>query len=381
MAAVWCVYDVQGARDASENAFEVYCADADAPTLAELEQSCPFIRNSPGAWRWRARVEDEAFGHCWRDVREGREPVPTEASGDGMIVRMRLLDVSPAAIARRRLKPGRAPRARRAAGKAPAPARFTDAGARVPAARAPNGAPPRAPPARVPPPNVRAPPLAPPRRPSVDMVDLGEAPPVPPRPAPNKQSLDTHAVERLVKEGKMAWDEIDKRYVAVEQVEAARAGIQAVRLDGPVDLSSKTVEVQQAILERRANLAAAQEEKRARLRKQRTQAADEDNQQIDLKARLDPQLTAWSEDHGRKKNIRALLGGMDKVMWEGSGWVPMSIGDLLEPKKVKRAYYRASCFVHPDKLVGLSVEQRFVGKRVFDALSQAYSDFEEAGHA
>ena len=179
----------------------------------------------------------------------------------------------------------------------------------------------------------------------------------------------------------MAWDEIDKRYVAVEQVEAARAGIQAVRLDGPVDLSSKTVEVQQAILERRANLAAAQEEKRARLRKQRTQAADEDNQQIDLKARLDPQLTAWSEDHGRKKNIRALLGGMDKVMWEGSGWVPMSIGDLLEPKKVKRAYYRASCFVHPDKLVGLSVEQRFVGKRVFDALSQAYSDFEEAGHA
>ena len=54
-------------------------------------------------------------------------------------------------------------------------------------------------------------------------------------------------------------------------------------------------------------------------------------------------------------------------------------GDLLEPKKVKRAYYKASRFVHPDKLVGLSVEQRFVGKRIFDALSQAYAEFEESG--
>ena len=67
-----------------------------------------------------------------------------------------------------------------------------------------------------------------------------------------------------------------------------------------------------------------------------------------------------------------------QVMWEGSGWKPISIGDLLEPKKVKRAYYRASRFVHPDKLVNLSVEQRFVGKRIFDALSQAYAEFEES---
>ena len=68
-----------------------------------------------------------------------------------------------------------------------------------------------------------------------------------------------------------------------------------------------------------------------------------------------------------------------QVMWEGSGWKPISIGDLLEPRKVKRAYYRASRFVHPDKLVNLSVEQRFVGKRIFDALSQAYAEFEESG--
>ena len=54
-------------------------------------------------------------------------------------------------------------------------------------------------------------------------------------------------------------------------------------------------------------------------------------------------------------------------------------GDLLDAKKVKRAYYKASRSVHPDKLVNLPVEQRFVGKRVFDALSQAYAEFEESG--
>ena len=207
------------------------------------------------------------------------------------------------------------------------------------------------------------------------MVDLGEAPPPPKK---NAQSLSQDTVQQLVREGKMRWDDVDQRYVAVEVVEEVRIGIQAVSI-GNEDLSSKSVEVQQAILERRQALQDAQEEKRARLRAQRSAAENEADAQIALKAQLDPQLKRWSEDHGKKKNIRALLAGMDQVMWAGSGWKPISIGDLLEPKKVKRAYYKASRFVHPDKLVNLSIEQRFVGKRIFDALSQAYAEFEESG--
>ena len=207
------------------------------------------------------------------------------------------------------------------------------------------------------------------------MVDLGE---VPPPPKKNAQSLNQNDVQQLVREGKMRWDDVDQRYVAVEVVEEVRIGIQAVSI-GNEDLSSKAPEVQQAILERRQALQDAQEEKRARLQAQRNAAANEADAQITLKAQLDPRLKQWSEDHGKKKNIRALLSGMDQVMWEGSGWKPISIGDLLEAKKVKRAYYKASRFVHPDKLVNLSVEQRFVGKRIFDALSQAYAEFEESG--
>ena len=42
-------------------------------------------------------------------------------------------------------------------------------------------------------------------------------------------------------------------------------------------------------------------------------AESEADAQIALKAQLDPQLKQWSEDHGKKKNIRALLAGMDQV--------------------------------------------------------------------
>ena len=367
MAQVWCVYDVQGDRDASENAFEVFCSDPDAPTLAELQKSCPFTATG-GDWRWRAKVADDVFGYCWRDVLAQNEPVGSE---DG-VVRMRIVDVSPQAIERRRRKPGRMPRARRAAkGYADAPREAPAGRAAWEEASRANGSR-----AHVPPPSQRAPPpKPPPRKPSLDMVDLGEAPPPPPK---NSQSLNQDTVQQLVREGKMRWDDVDQRYVAVEVVEEVRIGIQAVSI-GNEDLSSKAPEVQQAILERRQALQDAQEEKRARLRAQRSAAESEADAQIALKARLDPQLKQWSEDHGKKKNIRALLAGMDQVMWEGSGWKPISIGDLLEPKKVKRAYYKASRFVHPDKLVGLSVEQRFVGKRIFDALSQAYAEFEESG--
>ena len=386
MAQVWCVYDVQGDRDNSENAFEVFCSDPDAPTLAELQRSCPFTA-AGGDWRWRAKVADDVFGYCWRDVRDAHEPVGAEQSGDALVVRMRVVDVSPAAIERRRRKPGRMPRARRAAkgyADAPRAARgYDDAPTEAPTGggramweeasrNAANGAPTRA---HVPPPAQRAPPPKPPRKPSLDMVDLGEAPPPPKK---NAQSLSQDTVQQLVREGKMRWDDVDQRYVAVEVVEEVRIGIQAVSI-GNEDLSSKAPEVQQAILERRQALQDAQEEKRARLRAQRSAAESEADAQITLKAQLDPQLKRWSEDHGKKKNIRALLSGMDQVMWEGSGWKPISIGDLLEPKKVKRAYYKASRFVHPDKLVNLSVEQRFVGKRIFDALSQAYAEFEESG--
>ena len=143
-----------------------------------------------------------------------------------------------------------------------------------------------------------------------------------------------------------------------------------------MDLSSKAPEVAAAILGRRASLAAAQSDARAALKARSDAAAAEEAAFDELRGRLGAALKEWSEDHGKKKNVRALLAGMGKVMWPEANWTPISIGDLLDPKKVKRAYYKASRFVHPDKLVNLTTEQKFVGTRVFDALSQAYAEFD-----
>ena len=88
-------------------------------------------------------------------------------------------------------------------------------------------------------------------------------------------------------------------------------------------------------------------------------------------------IKAWSEEHGQKKQLRALLANLHTILWEGSGWKQVSLADVLEDSKVKRVYHKASRVVHPDKTMGLDVEKKFVAKRVFDALTQAKVAFDE----
>jgi hypothetical protein len=49
-------------------------------------------------------------------------------------------------------------------------------------------------------------------------------------------------------------------------------------------------------------------------------------------------------------NIRGLLGSLQTVLWEGSGWVPIGVGDLLEPGQIRKAWMKANLLVHPDKV-------------------------------
>lgn len=148
--------------------------------------------------------------------------------------------------------------------------------------------------------------------------------------------------------------------------------------DGP----ASEEEVRAAVERRRETLARNisdnQREAREEMRRREEAKANEDLEFERLRSVLGPKLKAWCEEFGKKKNIRALLADMDKVMWPEANWQPISIADLIQPGTVKRAYYKASRFVHPDKLVGLTVEQRFIGQTIFDALSQAYADFEAA---
>jgi len=56
----------------------------------------------------------------------------------------------------------------------------------------------------------------------------------------------------------------------------------------------------------------------------------------------------WTE--GKKGNIRALLGTLHTVLWEGSGW-NCNLSNLVTYADVKKSYRKACLAVHPDKVI------------------------------
>jgi cyclin G-associated kinase len=65
------------------------------------------------------------------------------------------------------------------------------------------------------------------------------------------------------------------------------------------------------------------------------------------------------------------------VLWEGNRWKAIGLGDVLTPAQVKLAYRKAMLVVHTDRCSGLDVEKKFIGKRVFEAINEAYTEFLE----
>ena len=63
------------------------------------------------------------------------------------------------------------------------------------------------------------------------------------------------------------------------------------------------------------------------------------------------------------------------MLWPGHTWVPVGLGDVIEPKHVKLKYRKAMLVVHPDRCSSLSAETRFIAKRVFEAINEAYQEF------
>jgi tetratricopeptide (TPR) repeat protein len=85
-----------------------------------------------------------------------------------------------------------------------------------------------------------------------------------------------------------------------------------------------------------------------RLRAANAAAEKADDEKFALSDAVDARISAWRD--GRKDNLRALLGGMDNVLWEGSGWKKVGLHELVLTPKVKIAYMKAIAKVHPDKV-------------------------------
>ncbi|KAL0050820.1 hypothetical protein WJX82_007764 [Trebouxia sp. C0006] len=105
--------------------------------------------------------------------------------------------------------------------------------------------------------------------------------------------------------------------------------------------------------------------------------SSEKEEKVDLRGRVvKPRIDAWTQ--GKKDNIRALLSTLHMVLWEGSGWNPPGMTDLVETGKVKKQYMKANLIIHPDKVKqkGGTVEQIVVADMAFDVLKTAWAKFE-----
>ncbi|KAE8863341.1 hypothetical protein PTNB73_06548 [Pyrenophora teres f. teres] len=99
-----------------------------------------------------------------------------------------------------------------------------------------------------------------------------------------------------------------------------------------------------------------------------------DDEKFALTDQVDAKLIAWKGT--KADNLRALLGSLDKVLWEDAGWKKVNMGDLVMPNKVKIIYMKAIAKVHPDKISqAATTEQKMISAAVFATLNEAWDKF------
>lgn len=86
----------------------------------------------------------------------------------------------------------------------------------------------------------------------------------------------------------------------------------------------------------------------SRLRAANAAADRIDDEKFALTDVVDLRVKKWRL--GKESNLRALLSTLQNVLWEGSGWKDIGMGELLTPGKVKINYMRGIAKVHPDKV-------------------------------
>jgi hypothetical protein len=85
-----------------------------------------------------------------------------------------------------------------------------------------------------------------------------------------------------------------------------------------------------------------------RLRAAHQAAEREGDEKLALTDKVDARVAAWRD--GKRDNLRALLGSLDGVLWEGSGWKKVGLHELVVANKVKIVYMKAIAKTHPDKV-------------------------------
>lgn len=114
-----------------------------------------------------------------------------------------------------------------------------------------------------------------------------------------------------------------------------------------------------------------------RLRAANKAAEKADDEKFALADQVDAKISAWRD--GKRDNLRGLIGSLDMVMWEGSGWKKIGMQDLITNGKVKINYMKAIGKCHPDKLPqDASTEVKLIAATVFSTLNESWDKFKTA---
>ncbi|RDL38742.1 Uncharacterized protein BP5553_03082 [Venustampulla echinocandica] len=113
-----------------------------------------------------------------------------------------------------------------------------------------------------------------------------------------------------------------------------------------------------------------------RLRKANLDAEKADDEKFALADQVEAKIGQWRD--GKRDNLRALIGSLDLVMWEGSAWKKVGMHELVQNNKVKINYMKAIGKCHPDKLSqDASTEVRMVAGLVFATLNESWDKFKQ----
>ncbi|KAI1812875.1 hypothetical protein GGS20DRAFT_599662 [Poronia punctata] len=111
-----------------------------------------------------------------------------------------------------------------------------------------------------------------------------------------------------------------------------------------------------------------------RLREANRAAEAADDEKFALGEKIDARIAAWRD--GKRDNLRALLGSLDQVLWENSGWKKVGLHELVIANKVKIHYMKAIAKCHPDKLPqDAGTETRLIAATVFATLNESWDKF------
>ncbi|KAL3423328.1 UBA/TS-N domain-containing protein [Phlyctema vagabunda] len=111
-----------------------------------------------------------------------------------------------------------------------------------------------------------------------------------------------------------------------------------------------------------------------RLRAANAAADKADDEKFALADSVDAKISQWRD--GKRDNLRALLGSLDKILWEDSGWKKVGMHELVINSKVKIAYMKAIGKCHPDKLPqNASTEVKLIAATVFATLNESWDKF------